>query len=78
MLEDLVRFQDRVYKNEPLKLKTKRRYVCGLREVLKHLELKKMKCAIIPPNLDKIQSPGYNDYNIDVEIMLPSASVLII
>ena len=32
LLTDLVRFQDRVYKNEPLKLKTKRRYVCGLRE----------------------------------------------
>lgn len=61
LLTDLVRFQDRVYKNEPLKLKTKRRYVCGFREVLKNLELMKMKCVIVPPNLDKIQSPGNSD-----------------
>lgn len=38
--------------------KAKRRYVCGLKEVLKHLKLKKIKCVILPPNLDKIQSEG--------------------
>lgn len=38
--------------------KAKRRYVCGLREVLKHLQLKKIKCVIVPPNLDKIKSEG--------------------
>lgn len=38
--------------------KAKRRYVCGLKEVLKHLKLKKIKCVVMPPNLDRIQSEG--------------------
>ncbi|WAR29952.1 SBP2L-like protein [Mya arenaria] len=38
--------------------KAKRRFVLGLREVTKHLKLKKIKCVIISPNLEKIQSKG--------------------
>ena len=38
--------------------KYRRRIVCGLREVLKHLKLKKLKCVILPPNLDSISSEG--------------------
>ncbi|XP_021354906.1 selenocysteine insertion sequence-binding protein 2-like, partial [Mizuhopecten yessoensis] len=56
LLQDLVRFQDRVYHKEPNKAKSKRRLVLGLREVTKHLKLKKIKCVIISPNLEKIQS----------------------
>lgn len=40
--------------------KLKRRLVLGLREVTKHLKLKKIKCVIISPNLEKIQSKGKN------------------
>ena len=58
-LTDLARFQDRMYLKDPIKAKAKRRYVCGLREVLKHLKLKKLKCIILPPNLDRIQSEGW-------------------
>ena len=58
LLTDLVRFQDRMYLKDPIKAKAKRRYVCGLREVLKHLKLKKLRCIILPPNLDRIQSEG--------------------
>ena len=57
-LADLARFQDRMYLKDPIKAKAKRRYVCGLREVLKHLKLRKLKCVILPPNLDRIQSEG--------------------
>ena len=38
--------------------KKKRRIVLGLREVTKHLRLKKIKCVIISPNLERIQSKG--------------------
>ena len=58
LLTDLVRFQDRMYLKDPIKAKAKRRYVCGMREVLKHLKIKKLKCIILPPNLDSIQSKG--------------------
>ncbi|CAI9539819.1 unnamed protein product, partial [Staurois parvus] len=58
LLKELVRFQDRLYLKDPTKAKTKRRLVMGLREVLKHLKLKKLKCIIISPNCEKIQSKG--------------------
>lgn len=58
LLHELVRFQDRMYHKDPNKAKGKRRVVLGLREVTKHLKLKKIKCVIISPNLEKIQSKG--------------------
>ncbi|KAM8960597.1 selenocysteine insertion sequence-binding protein 2 [Pelodytes ibericus] len=58
LLKELVRFQDRMYQKDPGKAKTKRRLVMGLREVLKHLKLGKLKCIIISPNCEKIQSKG--------------------
>ncbi|KAM6110062.1 selenocysteine insertion sequence-binding protein 2 isoform 3-T3 [Phoenicopterus ruber ruber] len=58
LLKELVRFQDRLYRKDPVKAKIKRRLVMGLREVLKHLKLKKLKCVIISPNCEKIQSKG--------------------
>ncbi|KAM7166556.1 selenocysteine insertion sequence-binding protein 2 isoform 4-T4 [Macrochelys suwanniensis] len=58
LLKELVRFQDRLYQKDPVRAKTKRRLVMGLREVLKHLKLKKLKCVIISPNCEKIQSKG--------------------
>ncbi|OCU01200.1 selenocysteine insertion sequence-binding protein 2 [Xenopus laevis] len=58
LLKELVRFQDRMFLKEPAKAKSKRRLVMGLREVLKHLKLQKLKCIIISPNCEKIQSKG--------------------
>ncbi|XP_050404547.1 selenocysteine insertion sequence-binding protein 2-like [Patella vulgata] len=57
-LQNLVRYQDKQYHKDPKKAKTKRRIVLGLREVTKHLKLMKIKCVIISPNLEKIQSKG--------------------
>jgi len=42
-----------------LKARTRRRYVLGLREVTKHLKMRKLKCIIISPNLERIQSKGW-------------------
>lgn len=36
----------------------KRRYVMGIREVTKHLKLQKLKCVILAPNCEKIESNG--------------------
>lgn len=36
----------------------KRRFVLGLREVTKHLKSRKIKCVIISPNLERVQSRG--------------------
>ncbi|MEQ2224239.1 hypothetical protein ILYODFUR_005455 [Ilyodon furcidens] len=58
LLKELVRFQDRLYQKDPMKARMKRRIVMGLREVLKHLKLKKVKCVIISPNCERSQSKG--------------------
>lgn len=58
LLKELVRFQDRLYQKDPMKARMKRRIVMGLREVHKHLKLRKIKCVIISPNCERIQSKG--------------------
>lgn len=58
LLKELVRFQDRLYQKDPIKARMKRRIVMGLREVLKHLKLRKVKCVVISPNCERIQSKG--------------------
>ncbi|XP_026787274.3 selenocysteine insertion sequence-binding protein 2 isoform X1 [Pangasianodon hypophthalmus] len=58
LLKELVRFQDRLYQKDPMKARMKRRLVMGLREVLKHLKLRKVKCVIISPNCERVQSKG--------------------
>uniref|UniRef100_W5N1D0 SECIS binding protein 2 n=1 Tax=Lepisosteus oculatus TaxID=7918 RepID=W5N1D0_LEPOC len=58
LLKELVRFQDRLYQKDPMKARMKRRLVMGLREVLKHLKLRKVKCVIISPNCERIESKG--------------------
>lgn len=63
LLMTLQKFQDRVYHETPHKFKQKRRFVLGLREVLKHLKLKKLKAVVIAPNLERIASEGgLDDY----------------
>ncbi|XP_053129013.1 selenocysteine insertion sequence-binding protein 2-like isoform X2 [Hemicordylus capensis] len=67
LLQELVSFQERIYQKDPMKAKAKRRLVMGLREVTKHMKLNKIKCVIISPNCEKIQSKGGLDealYNV--------------
>ncbi|XP_058012497.1 selenocysteine insertion sequence-binding protein 2-like isoform X2 [Ahaetulla prasina] len=67
LLQELVSFQERIYQKDPIKAKAKRRLVMGLREVTKHMKLSKIKCVIISPNCEKIQSKGGLDealYNV--------------
>lgn len=40
------------------KAKMRRRFVCGLREVSKHVKLKRLKCVIVTPNLEPTKSKG--------------------
>lgn len=67
LLQELVSFQERVYQKDPTRAKARRRLVMGLREVTKHMKLNKIKCVIISPNCEKIQSKGGLDealYNV--------------
>jgi len=53
-LSRLREFNDRAYKQGS----TRRRYCCGLREAEKYLKLKKVRCLVIPPNIEKIVTTG--------------------
>ncbi|KAM5235532.1 selenocysteine insertion sequence-binding protein 2-like [Ctenodactylus gundi] len=67
LLQELVSFQERVYQKDPVRAKARRRLVMGLREVTKHMKLHKIKCVVISPNCEKIQSKGGLDealYNV--------------
>ncbi|XP_062819208.1 selenocysteine insertion sequence-binding protein 2-like isoform X1 [Anolis carolinensis] len=67
LLQELVSFQEQIYQKDPMRAKAKRRLVMGLREVTKHMKLSKIKCVIISPNCEKIQSKGGLDealYNV--------------
>jgi len=70
LIQDLTRFQDRLFQKDPIKAKMRRRLVVGLREVTKHLKLKKLKCVILAPNLEKIKSNGGLDEAMNTIISL--------
>ncbi|GAB6032086.1 Selenocysteine insertion sequence-binding protein 2-like [Chamberlinius hualienensis] len=70
LLQDLIRFHDRVYQKDPVKAKMRRRLVVGLREMTKHLKLKRLKCVILAPNLERISNQGGLDDVIDNIISL--------
>nr|XP_006817601.1 PREDICTED: LOW QUALITY PROTEIN: selenocysteine insertion sequence-binding protein 2-like [Saccoglossus kowalevskii] len=70
LLQTLCRFQDKQYHKDPTRAKSRRRIVMGLREVTKHLRLRKVKCLLISPNLERIQSKGGLDEALDVIISL--------
>ncbi|XP_064394353.1 selenocysteine insertion sequence-binding protein 2-like [Halichondria panicea] len=58
LLSELLRFQDRQFLKDPIKAKMKKRYVCGMREVLKHVKSRRVKCLIVAPNMERIHSEG--------------------
>ena len=58
LLHEIVRFQDRLYQKSAARAKAKRRYVMGIREVTKHLRLRRLRCVILAPNCEKIQAKG--------------------
>lgn len=58
LLGELAKFQTKLYEKDPVKAAQKRRYQCGLREVLKAARRGKLKLAVIAPNIDKIETDG--------------------
>lgn len=58
LLSELYRFQDRLYHTDPIKFKTKRRFVSGLKEAFSYLNLNKVQLLIIAPDIEKNPEPG--------------------
>lgn len=58
LITDLVFFQDRLHQKDPIKAKSKRRLVYGLKEVKKYLMLKKLKCVLFAPDIEQVKAEG--------------------
>lgn len=61
LLLTLKRFQDRKkqqFQSNPERARRKRRFVHGIREVTKHLRSQRLKCVLIAPDCQSIQSEG--------------------
>ncbi len=50
LMAELKRFQDRAMQKDPVK--AKKRFACGLKEVLRGVMSKKVKAVIMAPNLE--------------------------
>ncbi|VDK45609.1 unnamed protein product [Anisakis simplex] len=54
LVTKLKAFQHRAFINNPVKAKSRRRFVCGLREVQKQLILENVRCVIIADDLEYV------------------------
>ena len=65
LFSELRRLQERLYKTDPIKAKSKKRFTFGLREVVKNVELGKCKAVVVAPN---IESTGDLEGGLDDQI----------
>ncbi|XP_054263222.1 selenocysteine insertion sequence-binding protein 2-like [Macrosteles quadrilineatus] len=65
LLEKVAYFQDRLFVREPIKANAKRRYVAGINQVNKYLQVKKVKLLIIAPDLEKNPGEGGLDEKVE-------------
>jgi selenocysteine insertion sequence-binding protein 2 len=68
MLVKLKGFQDRLYHQDKIKAKMRRRLLYGLREVAKSVDAKTSKAVVIAPNIEQIESEGGLDDRINAII----------
>jgi len=61
LTKELYRFQDRLYHTDPVKFRTKRRLVNGLKDVLSYLSLNHAQMVIIAPDVEPNDDKG-TDY----------------
>merc|ERR1719244_1750336 len=65
LMSDLIRFQDKQHAKDPVKAKARKRFVVGLREVAKFLKVKKVKCIVLAPDLERVETEGGLDDAVD-------------
>ncbi|GBG61770.1 hypothetical protein CBR_g23730 [Chara braunii] len=58
VLKELQRLQERMQLRDPVKARSKRRYVIGFREAAIAVKLKRAKAVIVSPNIEEITSEG--------------------
>ncbi|KAJ1633616.1 hypothetical protein T492DRAFT_590062 [Pavlovales sp. CCMP2436] len=61
LLSALLRFQDKLHAADPVKARTKRRLVVGLREAVRSLRTGKARCVVVAHNVEQIEAEGALD-----------------
>lgn len=56
VLSELQRLQERAHLKDPVKAAMRKRYVCGLREVLRSLKTNKAKALVVAHNIERIEA----------------------
>jgi selenocysteine insertion sequence-binding protein 2 len=56
LLSELQRLQERAHLKDPVKAAMRKRYVCGLREVIRSLKTNKARALLVAHNIEKIES----------------------
>ncbi len=77
-MQDIVRFQDRQHAKDPVKAKTRRRYVVGLREIKKFLQVKKITLLILAPDVETVKLKGGLDDTISELVRMSNENEVII
>lgn len=57
-MRDLIRFQDHQYFMDPIHSRAKRRYVVGLREIRKFMQVNKIQLLLIAPDIEPVKNQG--------------------
>ncbi|KAL1461976.1 hypothetical protein WDU94_013834 [Cyamophila willieti] len=74
LIKQIVLFQERLFKSDPLKGQTKRRYLVGVKEVMKSLPIRnKVKMLFIAPDLECVPLSGGMDD--DIQSLLTMATI---
>lgn len=58
LLATLMRFNQRLWEKDQAKAKTRKRFVCGLREVKKGVKGDTIRCVIVARNIEPVAAPG--------------------
>ncbi|KAI0988487.1 hypothetical protein GJ496_007443 [Pomphorhynchus laevis] len=58
LLKLIYDFQHRAYAKDQIKTRSKRRYIAGMRQVIKYTKANLLKCVVIAPNCEPVQATG--------------------
>lgn len=71
LIKQVVRFQERLFKSDPIKGRAHRRYIVGFNEIKKHLPVKnKVKLLFVAPDLECVPVSGLFNSSINVSCLI--------
>lgn len=77
MLFKIAKYQRRALKKAADKTVVKKRFVCGMKEVLKKVKAKRIKLVVLTPNIENVTLPnGLNQLQIEIATLCRDNNIL--